>query len=449
MRKRDALGGVPGWVGVTAAALVVAAWGPAKAQELDLSRPLTVDECVRVALGESPVIGEAEARFEQAGGTARMAMRAVLPTVTASARWGQQLSSDIKAWYLNDEFIYGKTIYSGSLRFSAYQSLLDLGSFQELRSSRAARDAVEHDLQATRSQVRQEVSASFYGCVAAALLADVEDDAVAVAREQLRRAETLFSLGSVARSDVLQAKVNLADAELNAINRHNTVRVEGSRLATRMGLDPRIDLGVDTTLAIPANDPGGTMEEWIAAAFERRPDLHAARWRLRATGLTEQAAKSDYLPTLGIQADWSRSGNSLKEHYLSDVSKTSNWSVGLGLSLTLFDGLQREGRVQSAIGQRRAQEEVLDRLTQAAALEVKDAFLSIAKERESLRAAREGVQLAAESLRLQQALYESGAGTLLEWDNARLGLRRARVSLIQAEISLLLAHLRFRTAIGE
>ena len=91
----------------------------------------------------------------------------------------------------------------------------------------------------------------------------------------------------------------------------------------------------------------------------------------------------------------------------------------------------------------------LDQLTQNAALEVKDAFLSIAKNRESLRAAREGVQLAAESLRLQQALYESGAGTLLEWDNARLGLRRAQVSLIQAEISLLLSHLRFHTAIGE
>ena len=40
-------------------------------------------------------------------------------------------------------------------------------------------------------------------------------------------------------------------------------------------------------------------------------------------------------------------------------------------------------------------------------------------------------------------------GTLLEWDNARLDLRRAEVSLIQAQINLLLAHVRFRKAIGE
>ncbi len=123
--------------------------------------------------------------------------------------------------------------------------------------------------------------------------------------------------------------------------------------------------------------------------------------------------------------------------------------MGVGLNMTFFDGLSREGRLQTATGSRRAQQESLDQLTQTAALEVKDAFLSIAKERESLRAAREGVQLAAESLRLQQALYESGAGTLLEWDDARLGLRRARVSRIQAEISLLLSHLRFHTAVGE
>ena len=91
----------------------------------------------------------------------------------------------------------------------------------------------------------------------------------------------------------------------------------------------------------------------------------------------------------------------------------------------------------------------LERLEKEIALEVRDAYLSVANEWENLKAAESSVALNEENLRLQQALYESGAGTLLEWDNARLDMRRAEVSLIQAQINLLLAHVRFRKAVGE
>jgi len=451
MRDKRGWGLKSGLVGAAAAALGFLAGAAAVAQEIDLSRPLTVDQCVQIALGESPTIGVAEAQLQQANGSARSALRAVLPSVTGSASWGQQTSAQTRTRLVAGEVVTiagDVTIYSGSLGLSARQSLIDLPSIQEMRGARASRSAMESDLAATRTSVRQAVSTNFYTCLASVLLAEVENDAVGVAREQLRRAETLFSLGSVARSDVLQAKVNLADADLNAINAHNNVRVESSRLATQMGLDPRLDVVVDTTLVIPATDPGRTIEEWIGVAFEARPDLRSAHTRLRAAELSEQASRLAYLPTLGAEVNWSRSATSLEDRTLGDTRGSSVWSAGLGLSLTLFDGLSREGRLQSATAARRAQQESVDQLTQTVAFEVKEAFLSIAKERESLRAAREGVQLAAENLRLQQALYESGAGTLLEWDNARLGLRRARVSLIQAEISLLVAHLRFNTAVG-
>ncbi len=86
MGKRGAKGWGPGAVG---AALWILGGTGAAAQDVDLSRPLTVDECVRVAMGESPVIGAAEAQLQQADGTARMALRAVLPTVAGSfvAAW--------------------------------------------------------------------------------------------------------------------------------------------------------------------------------------------------------------------------------------------------------------------------------------------------------------------------------------------------------------------------
>ncbi len=435
---------------VAAGIAALACAGVADAQEgIDLSQPLQVEDCVAIALGENHLIGEAEARVTQSQGSAKMALRAVLPSVTGRAGWSEQARSEELPLVVEGQLV-GTTdrIYSGNLYLSANQSLIDLEGFYDLRSSRAVLSASHLDLDATREDVEFDVRGSFYGCVAALKLAEVEENAVEVAREQLRRAETLFNLGSVARSDVLQAKVNLADAEMNAINRRNVVRVEHSRLAMRMGLDPRIDLVVDTTLSIPSVDPVGSVEDWIQSAWETRSDLEAARERLHAAELGESSAKLGRLPTVGASLSLSHSGNSLTERMLDDVDWSRTWTIGLGVNFTVFDGFLREGRIESAVGQKRAQREALDRQVKEAALEVKDAFLSIRKERESLNAAGQTVRLAEENLRLQQALYESGAGTLLEWDNARLDLRRARVSLIQAQINLIVSHLRFQKSIG-
>jgi outer membrane protein TolC len=185
----------------------------------------------------------------------------------------------------------------------------------------------------------------------------------------------------------------------------------------------------------------------------------AARARLRAAELAQSAARWLRLPTVGAQASWAqtkRAGDQESPGYQTEEWETlpydytsEDWSVAVAANLNLFTGLQTEGEIERAKGQVLESRELLERLEKDAALEVRNSHVAIRDARESLNAARTSVSLAEESLRLQQALYESGAGTLLDWDDARLKLRRAELSRIQAEISLLLSHARFRRALGE
>lgn len=431
------------------ALLEIALLCPGAWAEPDLSRALTVEECVEIALRQSHSLGQSEAAVRMAKGSSKMSMRAILPSLSASASWTQDRLDEERIYVIQGR-VFGPSdvFYDARMSLRASQPLLDLEGFKEWQGNRGRLEAARLDLEAAREDVEVSTREQFYGCLAAIRLAEVEENAVEVAREQLRRAETLFNLGSVARSDVLQARVNLAESEMNAINRRNVVRVEHSRLALIMGLDPQIDLEIDPALAIPDRDPGGDIADWIGKALAQRPEFAAASARLRAAELSESAAKLRFLPTVGASGSWSRAGTS-DDTFIRDAPTSSNWSVSLGVSLTLFDGLQREGRIDSAIGERRSRRESLEQLEKEIALQVKDSYLSIRKERECLRAAQTSVGLAQENLRLQKALYESGAGTLLEWDNARLDLRRAMVSLIQAEIYLILSHVRFLKAVGE
>lgn len=429
--------------------LAVAAAGAAGAQEGARlpAGPLTVEDCVRIARERSDLIGQAEGRLQSARGARLRGYQSVLPTITADAGWRSE--------YV-DYFGLAGEQYSISRGIGVSQSIFDLPSLLQWQAQGHGVTGAEQGLVGTRAEVDLAARQQFYTCVAALKLSEVEEKAVSVAQEQLRRSETLFRLGSVARSDVLQARVNLADAEQLAMQRRNAVGVEHARLALVIGLDPRTALSVDSTLAVPETDPQGPLDGWVTQGLDRRPDLRAARASLSAAELAEKAARWQRLPSIGARGSWGlvetrRLRDNLPgyDQPADERSDYSSWSVSVGVSLDLFSGLRIEGDIQNAVGARRQQRESLERLEKEAALEVRNAFNGIHEQRESLRAARVSVSLAEENLRLQQALYESGAGTLLEWDNARLGLRRARVTLIQAEIALLIAHARFHQAIGE
>ena len=420
------------------------------AAEPDFSAPLSVEDCVRIALEQSDQLAQAEANLRSTHGSMRISTSAYLPSASLSAAWSRQWPerTAFMSEFGTDPIIVK---YDGNVGFSLHQNLVDLASYADIKSSRKQYAASSEEFKNTEADLIASTKQQFYTCLAAIKVADVEEEAVEVSREQLRRSETLFRLGSVARSDVLQARVNLAEAEQILIERRNGVRVELSRLAMDMGLDPRRDLMLDTTLVVPQSDPEGEMDSWISRALMTRPDLEAARGRVAAAEWAEKSAKLGRLPSISASYRWNTSGSSDDPwlEFDSDNQTSTTWRWQLSASVPIFEGFAREGQIERAVGQRRAQHEALDREEKLVVLEVKDSFLSIRKERESLHAAGSSVRFAEENLRLQQALYESGAGTLLEWDNANLDLRRARLLLIQAQINLLRAHVRFWKAVGQ
>lgn len=412
--------------------------GAAWASDLKLDGPLSEDECVRIALENSDQLQMARTEEKSQHGRYLSSYSGLLPQIRAGASWSRDFAD-----YAD------MTTYGGSLGLSVSQSLFDLGAIYDLRQQRQQSTAVRGDIAATEKEIALGVRQQFYVCVAALRLAEVEARAAQLARDQLHRSETLFQLGSVARSDVLQAQVNVADAEQTATQRRNAVPLEVGRLALEMGLDPRTGVTVDTSIVAPAEDPKAELDDYVRSALNRRPDLTAARARLRGAEISESSARLSRLPTLGAQGGWSRRANNGSDAALQDASYSNSWNAAVSASLTLFNGLQTEGMIESAHGARLSQEQSLQWLEKKVTLEVQEAYLGIFNAREVLRAALTGVSLARENLRLQQALYESGAGTLLEWDNARLDLRRAEVSQIQAELDLRSAQAQFRRAVGE
>ena len=108
------------------------------------------------------------------------------------------------------------------------------------------------------------------------------------------------------------------------------------------------------------------------------------------------------------------------------------YSVGVVVTLPIFDGLMRENALRTARAklERAAQGEGLVR--QQIARDVNQAALMLAAAEKAVEASGTGVQQAEEESRIVRERFESGRGIQLEVLDAQVALTRARFNRVNA-----------------
>jgi len=428
------------------AAAVILAWGALGSE--GRAAALSVDECVELARKNSPVL--ASARYGVAGASASRlsATSAFLPSVNVSAGFRQTASrpgDPIYALDLGDSsrpwslrvLGYDQVNPGYSSEYSVTQNLLNLPGVYRYRASVSDLASARENFRAGEADLAYGVRQQYFLLLKAILLEKVASEALAVANEQLRKSEALFELGSVARADVLQARVNRAAADRERIAARNAIEQERASLAVLMGMDAREPLEIVQDVADPpeiVSDEDGLTRE----ALEYRPEVRQAEARLQAAKHRHRSAVWSQLPVIGAGLSYSKGADRLGD--LTDPGGIKDdgaqWGYSIGLSWNLFDGLETIGGIAAAKADLAAAREERRLRRLEASLAVREAQVAIRNGNEGVLAAIESVALAEENLKLQQALYENGGGTILEVNNAQAELTRAKTDLVNARIAL-------------
>jgi outer membrane protein len=452
-------GGAPA-VLVGAAVMLLLFAGAAGAEERsdpplpDLTQPLTVDEVIRITLERNLDLAQANEAVAVAHGSRTSSLSGLLPGLGAdysfSRRGFNSTGRAVVDPVTGEVFLVNAgTTYTSTwaLSVSGRTNLIDLPSINNYRQAGHGEESARQSFAAARNAAVLNAEQQYYAVIGTQQLAAVNEEAYTLAQDQLRRAQSLFELGSVARSDVLQAQVNLASAERDRIAGQNRIEQQRSSLAVLMG----IPVGAPVKLAEPAppdTAPPPPEADLIRQAETARPEVLRAEQDLEAARMAEASARALRYPSLGGGYSYSKTGPSRKVLDPQEVNKNANWGFDVGLSLPIFNGFSTKGRIQQTSAEVRARQEALDQSKLQVALDVRQAVLSIKNGIEEIRSATQGVSFAEESVRLQRALYENGGGTLLEWNNAQVELTRARQALVAAQISLRLAQASLQNAIG-
>jgi outer membrane protein TolC len=439
------------------------------AQEEAEPAPLTLEEAIRAAVASNPDVQAAQERIEQARAAVRQAQAGFYPKLSISENFARTNYAPMVFTYeLAQANLTGSFPMPPPPGFDPFASFNDPGPLSNWNtqlllqwplfqgggtfySSRAAMERVqasEAQLNSVYNELRFAVSAAFYSILQTEQSIQIAEESVRQIRQQLDIAQARYENEVALKSDVLRVAVRLAEAENQlTIARHNLERAK-SQLNLAMGRS------IDTPLALaPAEPPpppaeaaqpltvAAPLEALMEQAKENRSDITAAEYNAQALEQLVGAAKADYYPQVNAFA-----------HYdidTEDFSDTNDsWMVGVGVSLSVFDGFLTRSNVQGRRAQLREAQAQLDKLVLQVEKDVKDAYLAQSEALSRLGVLQETVGEAEENLRIVSERYTEGMALVTDLLDAEVALTNARLQKLSARYQYLIAAAALERAVG-
>lgn len=418
----------------------------AAAMAADMTPPLTLEDCLKVAGEKHPALAAAHAGVTAAAEGESEARAPYYPQVDLSAgyhRWQRRafLPSGLALPGGHvPELIGPLDDWNGGL--VSRVTLYDFGERQAgLDAARARRAGAEADVAATQADVRLGVQSAFYALAAAQALQDVAERNLRRAESHQQLAQVRRETGAVPQADVLRAQAEVADAQLQLISAQSRVRVAVGQLNTAMGRPAETPLAVDAKAAeLPPPD-----RDELAAAVEhalaRRPELQSELKRSEAARAAVMAARASRAPKL-------RADGSFGWRDTAWLPDTREWQAGLTVDVPVFDAGSRASRVARSKAELARQEAAEENRRLQVRQEVWAAGAELERGWAAIAASEASVRANEESLRITRERYQNGAALMTDLLDTQTALARAEAGLADARWSYLRARAAFARAVG-
>ena len=414
---------------------------------------LTLGEAARLAAGKSAGPQVARLRQDQAEARVRQRRAELLPSISGALSEGERSFNSASFGITFPNPLTGRPAFDANgevlgpvrewdVRGTVRQNLADFSVFARIRAARASAVAAG----AVTSNASQQAAATAALTYVRALRAEAQIAALVadsiLAAELFGIARDQFSAGVGIGLDVTRAQSQLAAGRAQLIaarNERDRARLELHR-ALGLPLHATIVL-TDSLMGLPTGNDVPGEEAATDRAMRSRADLRAAEQEIGAAEQQISAIKAERLPTLSAFADQGATGKS-PDHLLS----TYTW--GVRLSVPVFDGFRREGRLDEQRFAMRELEAQRRDLAQQAAIEVRSALLDLASAREQLSASDERLALAGQELSQARDRFQAGVAGNADVITASSGLNAARSQLVNARASLQTARVTLARAQG-
>ncbi len=314
---------------------------------------------------------------------------------------------------------------SSSIGVSVNQALYTPGLLPGLKSVKINEKNAEIDVEAVRDQIRTAVSSDFYRILSSQAVISVYRENIQVSEENIRKIRTMYELGTRTESDVLKSEVQKGDFEAALITELQSLNSLKRSLNVSMGRQPdeELELAEDSVTDIVLPD----QETAVAKLRKENTSLRKLEGQKAVSTLQLKAAKEGYFPTIGGSYSYSDSKSG------SFVTKSS--SVGLSLSLNLFDRFQTSHSIQKGKILVRQLDVKYDDTVRQLEGQLADLYTQYNTYTELIRINEIKLESSKRDLDIVTQQYQIGSSTILDQMNAQLSVLDAQSSLVKQKYS--------------
>lgn len=419
---------------------------------------VTLQEALDYALNNSEVIRQARLDIDNASQKVRESKAGAYPQISATSMLTD--NPIVQQFVLPTEAFGGAPgefmkIKAGQTwnAISQVQLSQQLYNQQLFTGFKAARTSVEYyELinKVSEENVIQQVAATFYQVLISQERIKMADANL----EQLSKLENVirgqYESGLAKKIDLDRIKVNKSNMKTEKLSLENDLSQQKNLLKYYMGMpiteeialqDQQIENSNETLAQLPNGEEVRTEGLYSYRVLKKQDEL---------LGLQREAEKATAYPTLSLDANYVYNSNSDKFNVYSN--KALNYdasSIGLTLSIPIFDGNARRSRMKQIEIQRSQVQEEMKRTNNSLQMDLSNARKQLAVSLETVHSQEDNKELAEEVFHSTQNNYKNGLASLTDLLDAETELIKAQDNYNEALLSYKIAEVGLIKAKGK
>jgi len=319
----------------------------------------------------------------------------------------------------------------------------------QIRQNKILLEAGNSNLDKIKNDLILQVVTSYFQVVFNVELLKASKEQLTVAQQTEEREEALLEAGNKTLADISQAKAQVATAELNVTNAQNQLTISYLTLSQLMEMrsdNDNYSVVAPTIQEIATARKSYNINEVYNSSLAIFPDIRLAKLNREAAEKGVAVAKGSLYPTIslggGLGSRYSyvlgKSAVSAPDPHFSDqISNNFYQSIGLSVSIPIFNGLSAKSNVRRAkINyedfklQESLTKNTLNKVIAQAITDLRAADSRYSSTQNTFNAQKDAFNV------IEQR-YNVGLVNSLDYNTSRTNMNKAETDFIQAKYDLL------------
>lgn len=403
---------------------------------------MTLEQCLKTGMKNNPSLKASQFDVDISAHGIKQARADFLPSISSSYAMTpiRSISTKYGSGTIQDSDYSDKDIRSFSIKLT---QILYSGSriTNTYKRARISEQLAKTEMALAGMELAYRIETTFYKLMKAKQDVITNQESVNRLTESVKSAEAFLKRELVPRVNVLQARVDLADAQdLYKISKNdvNRQRVELFSLMN-LTMNPAIEFSGKLTPLL-ATEP--LFDESLKYALDNRPDIKSLGHQLEIAEKDAKIAMGKYLPTVTFDVGYYDRNDEYDQddqYGRSRDQRNRYWSGGLTASWALFDGGRAWYEKKRYNTQAKKITALIEDAKNAIATGIYNALYSMNEARQRIKTSAEALAAANEYYDAEENRLKAGVSTIPSLLDAQDRLLRAQANETRATLDYQLA----------